>query len=61
MPTMTRLAEQYFFPIFTKNDFQVSNLDESNPPANSLDAIHLTESDVFNAIANLNPQKATGI
>ena len=41
----------------------MSNLDESNQPAaaNSLDAIHLTESDVFNAIANLNPHKAAGI
>ena len=39
----------------------MSNLDESNLPANSLDAIHLTESDVFNVIANLNPHKATGI
>ena len=55
------LFNQYFFSVFTKSDFQVSNLDESNLPANSLDAIHLTESDVFNVIANLNPHKATGI
>ena len=55
------LFNQYFFSVFTKRAFQMSNLDEPNPPTNSLDAIHLTESDVFNAIANLNPHKAAEI
>ena len=45
------LFNQYFYSVFTRSDYQVSNL----LPAKSLDAIHLTESDVFNAIANLNP------
>ena len=55
------LFNQYFFCVITNSDFQVPNLDGRSPPANSLEAIHLTESDVFNAIANLNPHKATGI
>ena len=55
------LFNQYFFSVFTNSDFQVPNLDGCSPPANSLETIHLTESDVFNAIANLNPHKVTGI
>ena len=56
------LFNQYFFSVFTKSNFQVPNLDGFNPSANSLETIHLTEPDVFRAIANLNPHnKATGI
>ena len=47
------LFNQYFFSVFTNSDFHVSNLDGRSPPANSLETIHLTESDVFNAIATL--------
>ena len=56
-----KLFNQYFFSVFTKSNFQVPHLDGLNPSANSLETVHLTESDVFGAIVNLNPHKATGI
>ena len=56
-----KLFNQYFFSVYTKSNFQVPNLDGLNPSANTLETIHLTEPDVFRAIANLNPYKATGI
>ena len=55
------LFSQYFFSVFTNSTSQELNPDEFSIPANSLDAVYLTESDVFNALVNLNPHKATGI
>ena len=55
------LFNQYFFSVFTRSTSLEPNPNDLSIPANSLDAINLTESDVFNALVNLNPHKATGI
>jgi len=55
------LFNQYFFSVFTECSSQEPNLDESNLPDMSLKEIHLAESDVYNALTSLNPNKATGI
>jgi len=51
------LFNQFFLCLYSVG---VANSQEPNPdelclPNNSLDAKHLTESDVFNALVNLNP------
>ena len=55
------LFNQYFFSVFTRTTSLEPNPNDLSIPASSLDSINLTESDVFNALVNLNPLKATGI
>ena len=55
------LFSKYFFSVFTKSNCPEPNPDELNSIDNSLDAIHLTVSEVFQALIKLNPNKADGI
>jgi len=62
--TTTRLHElfnQFFSLPLLEVTLKSQILYELCSPNNSLDAIHLTKPDVFNALVNLNPHKATGI
>ena len=55
------LLNKYFFSVFTKSNCPEPNPDELNSIDNSLDAIHLTVPEVFQALIKLNPSKAGGI
>ena len=59
--TKAGLFNKYFFSVFTKSNCPEPNPDELNSMDNSLDAIHFTVSDVFQALVKLNPNKASGI
>ena len=56
-----KLLNKYFFSVFTKSNCPEPNADELNSIDNSLDAIHLTVPEVFQALIKLNPSKAGGI
>ena len=59
--TKAELFNKYFFSVFTKSNCSEPNPDELNSMDNSLDPIHFTVSDVFQALVKLNPNKAGGI
>ena len=55
------LLNKYFFSVFTKSNCPEPNPDELKSIDNSLDAIHLTVPEIFQALIKLNPSKAGGI
>ena len=47
--------------VFTHSDFTVPDPNNLPIPSNHLDSVNLTEQEVFDALSNLNPNKASGI
>jgi len=55
------LFNKYFYSVFTCTDFPVPNPDDLSLSENSLNSISLTVQEVFDALTNLNLNKASGI
>ena len=55
------LFNQYFYSVFTHSDFPMPDPMDMHVPVDSLNLINFTEQEVFDALINLNPNKASGI
>ena len=55
------LFNQYFYSVFTHSDFPMPDPMDMHVPVDSLNLINFTEQEVFDALINLNPNKASRI